>query len=42
MIRVFLSGNEYWHELSEGSREWELINNQSSNAEFSLLIQLAR
>jgi len=40
--RVFLSGNEFYHELLESSRERELIKNQASGTELSLLIQLAR
>jgi len=40
--RVFLSGNEDCHELPESSRERDLINNQASGAELSLLTQPAR
>jgi len=40
--RVFLSGNEDCHELPESSRERELIKNQASGAEFSLLIPPTR
>jgi hypothetical protein len=39
--RVFLSGNEFYHELLESSREREFIKNQASGTELSLLIQLA-
>ena len=39
--RVFLFGNEDCHELPESSRERELIKNQASGAELSLLIQPA-
>lgn len=39
---VFLSDNEVGHELPESSRERELIKNQASGAELSLLIQPAR
>ncbi len=38
---VFLSGNEHCHDLPESSRERELIKNQASGAELSLLIQPA-
>lgn len=40
--RVFLSGNEDCHELPESSRERELIKNQASGAELSLLIPPTR
>jgi hypothetical protein len=40
--RVVLSSNEDCHELPESSRERELIKNQASGAELSLLIQPAR
>jgi hypothetical protein len=40
--RVFLSGNEDCQELPESSRETELIKNQASGTELSLLIQPAR
>ena len=40
--RVFLSGNEDCRELPESSRERDLIKNQASGAELSLLIQPAR
>jgi hypothetical protein len=40
--RVFLSGSEECRELLESSRERELIKNQASGAELSLLIQPAR
>ena len=40
--RVFLSGNEACHELPKSNRERELIKNQASGAELSLLIQPAR
>ena len=40
--RVFLSDNEFYHELLDSSRERELIKNQASGTELSLLIQLAR
>ena len=40
--RVFLSGNEDCHELLESSRERELIKNQASGAELSLLIPPTR
>ena len=39
--RVFLSGNEDCRELPESSRERDLIKNQTSGAELSLLIQPA-
>jgi hypothetical protein len=39
--RVFLYGNEDCHELPKSSREKELIKNQASGAELSLLIQPA-
>jgi hypothetical protein len=39
--RVFLSGNEDCRELPESSRERDLIKNQASGAELSLLIQSA-
>jgi hypothetical protein len=40
--KVFFSGDEECHELPESSRERELIKNQASGAELSLLIQPAR
>jgi hypothetical protein len=40
--RVFLSGNEDCRELPESSRERELIKNQASGAELSLLIPPTR
>jgi hypothetical protein len=40
--QVFLSGNEDCHELPESSRERELITNQASGAELSLLIPTTR
>ena len=40
--KVFLFGNEDSHEFPESSRERELIKNQASGAELSLLIQPAR
>jgi hypothetical protein len=40
--RVFLSGDEDCHELPESSRERELIKNQASGAQLSLLIPTAR
>ena len=40
--RVFLNGNEDCQELPLSSRERELIKNQASGAELSLLIQPAR
>jgi hypothetical protein len=40
--QVFLSGNEDCHELPESSRERELIKNQASGAELSLLIPPTR
>jgi hypothetical protein len=40
--RVFLSGSDDCYELPESSRERELIKNQASGAELSLLIQPAR
>ena len=39
--RVFISGDEDYHELPESSRERELIKNQASGADLSLLIQPA-
>ena len=39
--KVFLSGEEDCHELPESGRERELIKNQASGAELSLLIQPA-
>jgi len=42
LTRVFLSGNEGYHELLPSSRERELIENQASGDELSLLIQAAR
>ena len=39
---VFISGNENSYELPESSRERELIKNQASGAELSLLIQPTR
>jgi hypothetical protein len=39
--RVFLSGNEDCRELPGSSRERDLIKNQASGAELSLLIQSA-
>ena len=42
LTRVFLSGNEGYHELLPSSRERELIENQASGDELSLLIQPAR
>jgi hypothetical protein len=40
--RVFISDDEDCHELPDSSKERELIKNQASGAEFSLLIQPAR
>ena len=40
--KVFLSGNEDCQELPESSREREIIKNQASGAELSLLIPLTR
>ena len=40
--RVFLVGNEDYHELLRSSREKELIKTQASGTELSLLIQSAR
>ena len=40
--RVVFHGNEDCHELPESSRERDLIKNQASGAELSLLIQPAR
>src|SRR6266550_891567 len=40
--RVFFAGNEDYHELLRSSRERDLIRNQASGAELSLLIQPAR
>jgi hypothetical protein len=40
--KVFLSDDEDCHELPESSRERELVKNQASGAELSLLIQPAR
>lgn len=40
--RVFLVGNEDYHELLRSSREKELIKTQASGTELSLLIQPAR
>jgi hypothetical protein len=40
--RVFLSGGEDCQELPESSREKELIKNQASGAELSLLVRPAR
>jgi hypothetical protein len=40
--KVFFSGDEDCHELPESSRERELIKNQASGAELSLLSQSAR
>ena len=40
--RVVFYGNEDCHELPESSRERDLIKNQASAAELSLLIQPAR
>ena len=40
--RVFLSSNEDCQELPESSREREIIKNQASGAELSLLIPPAR
>ena len=40
--KVFLFGNEDSHEFPESSREKELIKNQASGAELSLLVQPAR
>ena len=40
--RVFLSSSDGCHELPESSREREVIKNQASGAELSLLIQPAR
>jgi len=39
--RVFFAGNEDYHELLRSSRERELIKNQPSGAEFSLLLEPA-
>jgi len=40
--KVFLSGNEDCQELPESSREREIIKNQASGAELSLLIPPTR
>jgi hypothetical protein len=40
--RVFLSSSDDCHELPESSREREVVKNQASGAELSLLIQPAR
>jgi hypothetical protein len=40
--RVFFAGNEEYHELLRSSRENELIKNQASGDELSLLMQPAR
>src|ERR1700745_1159487 len=40
--KVFISGNENCYELPESSREREIIKNQASGAELSLLIQPTR
>jgi hypothetical protein len=40
--KVFFTGNEDYHELLRSSREKELIKNQTSGDELSLLIQPAR
>ena len=40
--RVFFAGNEVYHELLRSSRERDLIRNQASGSELSLLIQPAR
>jgi hypothetical protein len=40
--RVFFAGNEDYHELLRSSRENELIKNQASGDELSLLIQPIR
>ena len=40
--RVFLAGNEDYHELLRSSRENELIKNQASGDELSLLTQPIR
>ena len=40
--RVFLSSSDNCHELPESNRERELIKNQASGAELSLLIPPAR
>ena len=40
--RVFFAGNADYHELLRSSREKELIKNQASGDELSLLIQPAR
>src|SRR6266478_4263762 len=40
--RVFFAGNEDYHELLRSSRENELIKNQASGDELSLLIQPSR
>lgn len=40
--RVFLSSSDDRHELPESSREREVVKNQASGAELSLLIQPAR
>ena len=42
LAKVFLAGNENYHELLRSSRERELIKNQAYGAELSLLIQSAR
>ena len=40
--RAFISGNENSYDLPESSREREIIKNQASGAELSLLIQPTR
>jgi hypothetical protein len=40
--RVFFAGNEDYHELLRSSRENELVKNQASGDELSLLIQPTR
>jgi hypothetical protein len=40
--KVFFAGNENYHELLRSSRERELIKNQASGDEVSLLIQPTR
>jgi len=42
LAKVFLAGDENYHELLRSSRERELIKNQAYGAELSLLIQSAR
>jgi hypothetical protein len=42
LAKVFFAGNEDYRELLRSSRERDLIKNQASGAELSLLIQPAR